>query len=282
MFSFSITSLTTTSAVETLEPIKDFCLFRQIVWFRAREYWWGLEPGDIDIDSHLNRVSVRGDIERLLSVKALTLVPTKEIVDTMLELTLYNQKHSVSERRRCFDALPDQDYQYRLVPGSEMKDRIPLFVFDSSSGTFERFNYPYDNLPLFTLGCYPFHSIMHSDFALSRSRPIHDTFLSIFKLSSRWASHYPHVGSFVTSPRVAAIIAADAAADNGDDPYSDLDSTSGEDDNMVSDSDSDSSVSIEEPKDTGLSVFPYPSGQPSILSRGARLWNQQRQLAFRT
>ncbi|KAE9385101.1 hypothetical protein BT96DRAFT_1007368 [Gymnopus androsaceus JB14] len=200
---------------------------RQIVWFCAREYWWGLEPGVIDIDSHLNRVSVRGDIERLLSVKALTLVPTKEIVDTMLELTLYNQKHSVSERRRCFDALPDQDYQYRLVPGSGMKDRIPLFAFDSSSGTFERFDYPYDNLPLFTLSCYPFHSIMHSDFALSRSRPIHDTFLAIFKLSSRWASHYPHVGSFVTSPRVAAIIAADAAADNGDDPYSDLDSTSG-------------------------------------------------------
>ncbi|KAE9382931.1 hypothetical protein BT96DRAFT_142099 [Gymnopus androsaceus JB14] len=87
---------------------------------------------------------------------------------------------------------------------------------------------------------------MHSDFALSRSRPVQETFLAIFKLSSRWASDYPHVGSFVTSPRVAAIIAAYAAADNGDDPYSDLDATSGEDDDMVSDleSESESEVSV--------------------------------------
>jgi len=124
-----------------------------------------------------------------------------------------------------------------------------LFAFDSSSGTFQRFDYPYDKLPLFTLDCYPFHSVMHSDFAIPRSRPIHETFHGIFKLSLRWASEYPHVGSFVTSPRVAAIIAADAAADNGDDPYSDLDSTSSEEDDMLSDSDD--SVCIEGPKNTG-------------------------------
>ncbi|KAE9407408.1 hypothetical protein BT96DRAFT_986706 [Gymnopus androsaceus JB14] len=247
--SFPITSLTSISAVESLEPVKEFYLFKQIGRFRAREYWWGLEPGEIDIDSHLNRVSVRSDIERLLSGRALTLVPTKDVIDTMLELTLYNQKHSVFERRRCFEALPDRPYQYRLIPGKEMKNPIPLFAFDSSSGTFQRFDYPYDNLPLFTLDCYPFHSVMHSDFAIPRSRPIHETFHGIFKLSLRWASEYPHVGSFVTSPRVAAIIAADAAADNGDDPYSDLDSTSSEEDDMLSDSDD--SVSIEGPKNTG-------------------------------
>ncbi|KAE9407406.1 hypothetical protein BT96DRAFT_986704 [Gymnopus androsaceus JB14] len=229
---FPITSLTTISAVENLEPVKDFYLFRQRGWFCAREYWWGLEPGEIDIDSHLNRVSVCGDIERLLSGRALTLVPTKEVIDIMQELALYNQKHSVSERRRCFDVLPDHEYQYRLVPGSRMTKPIPLFALDSSSGTFQRFDYPYDNLPLFTLRCYPFHSVMHSDFALSRSRPVHETSLGIFHLCTDWASDYPHVGSFVTSPRVAAIIAAHAAADNGDDPYSDLDGTSGEDDDM--------------------------------------------------
>ncbi|KAE9385887.1 hypothetical protein BT96DRAFT_1006638 [Gymnopus androsaceus JB14] len=237
---FSITSITSISAVGSLEPVKEFYLFKQIGGFRAREYWWGLEPGEIDIDSHLNRVSVCGDIERLLSGRALALIPTKEVIDTMLELTLYNQKHSVFERRRCFE--------YRLVPGSQLKNIIPPFAFDSSSGTFQRFDYPYDHLPLFTLDCYPFHSVMHSDFAIPRSPPIHENFCGVFKLPSRWASEYPHVGSFVTSPRVAAIIAADAAADNGDDPYSDLASTSSEEDDMLSDSDV--SVSIEGPKNT--------------------------------
>ncbi|KAE9392034.1 hypothetical protein BT96DRAFT_1000734 [Gymnopus androsaceus JB14] len=252
--SFPIISLTTTAVVEKLEPVKDFCLFQQIISFCAREYWWGLKPGDIDIDSHLNRISVRGDIERLLSRNVLTLVPTKQVIDTMQELTLYNRKHFVSERQRCFDVLPDQPYQYRLVPGSQMKKPIPLFAFDSSSGTFQRFDHPYDNLPLFTLGCYPFHSIMHSDFALSRSRPIHETSLGIFNLSLDWASDYPHVGSFVNSPCIAAIIAAYAAADNGNDPYLDLDGTSGEDDDTVSNSESESdvSVSFEEPKNTGV------------------------------
>ncbi|KAE9394452.1 hypothetical protein BT96DRAFT_998467 [Gymnopus androsaceus JB14] len=206
--SFPITSLAITATVEKLEPVKDFRLFQQIVSFRAREYWWGLEPGDIDIDSHLNHVSVRGDIECLLARNALTLAPTKEIIDAMQELTLYNRKHFVSERRRCFDVFFLTNPIIWLVPGSQMKKPIPLFAFDSSSSTFQRFDHPYDILPLFTLGCYPFHSVMHNDFALSRSRPIHETSLGIFNLSLDWGSDYPHVGSFINSPRVAAIIAA--------------------------------------------------------------------------
>lgn len=50
--------------------------------------------------------TVRGDIERLLSEKALTLVPTKEVVDTMLELTIYNRKHTVYERQQCYSVCP--------------------------------------------------------------------------------------------------------------------------------------------------------------------------------
>lgn len=136
-----------------------------------------------------------------------------------------------------------------------MKEQIPLFAFDSSSGTFQRFNYPYKDLPLFTLTCYPFHSVMHNDHTLSCSRPIDETSLDIFRLCIQLASRYPHVGSFVTSPRVAAIIAAHAAADKGYDPYLDLEDTSGEDDDMISGSDTESKSESESESELKVHLF---------------------------
>ncbi|KAE9392354.1 hypothetical protein BT96DRAFT_979442 [Gymnopus androsaceus JB14] len=80
--------------------------------------------------------------------------------------------------------LPDQPYQYRLIPGKDMKDPIPLFALDSSTGTFRRFNYLY-NLPLLTLDCYPIRSVMHNDFVMPYSRPIHGLFVVHLFLASR-------------------------------------------------------------------------------------------------
>lgn len=139
-----------------------------------------------------------------------------------------------------------------------MKEQIPLFIFDSSSDSFQQFDYPYNDLPLFTLGCYPFFAVMHNSFALTYSRPIQGPFLDILKLISHWADPYPHVGSFVTCPRIAAMRAALAMANKHYDPYLDLEGTSGEDDDMVSGSEAKSeltvSASIKEPKNNGAVV----------------------------
>ncbi len=58
--------------------------------------------------------------------------------------------------------LPVRSYQYKLIPGSRRKHaELPLFVFDCKASIFHQYNYPYDDLPPFTLDVYPFHSVHH-------------------------------------------------------------------------------------------------------------------------
>jgi len=187
-----LTSLSVSSKKEDLQPVEEFSFFQIKTQCLSREYHWGLEPGELDLDSPLNHVSVRGDIARLLSAKVLVLIPSEETVNSMSELAEHNQHCSIAERWRCFDFLPIQPYQYRLVPNSRKKhEEIPLFAFDPQTFNFEQFSYPYDNLPTFTLDLYPFHSVMHSWSALcipdNRSSP----FFTIFRLSFNWALGKP-------------------------------------------------------------------------------------------
>ncbi|KAF9071371.1 hypothetical protein BDP27DRAFT_1446428 [Rhodocollybia butyracea] len=229
-----ITSLTSSSKVEKLKSIEDFRLFDMRGQFLAREYWWGLEPGDINIDSPLNKVSVRSDIAHLLSEDALTLVPSPEIINTMLELTLYNYEQSKavpdgSSRRRCFEVLSVQPYTYKLMPGHQKK-KLPLFMFDSSTNTVQRFDHPYTDLPSFTLDCYPFYTVMHTCFALPhefqsepQDIPLHR---SIFSLTRRWRYDYPKIGKFSLPPEIAADMAAlfgnsDSESESEPEPESD-------------------------------------------------------------
>lgn len=155
-----------------------------------------------------------------------------------------------------------------------MKEQIPPLIFDSSSNLFQRFDYPYNDLPLFTLDCYPLFAVMHNSFALTYSRPIQGPFLDILKLISHWADPYPHVGSFVTCPRIAAMRAALVIANKDYDSYLDLEGTSsedddmipGEDDNIVSGLEFEVSVFIEEPKNTGA-VSVSPSKRTALLPK---------------
>ncbi|KAJ3994362.1 hypothetical protein F5050DRAFT_1809649 [Lentinula boryana] len=199
----SITSITSTSDAEKLEPLEDFRLFTCPSTVRNREYWWGLEAGEIDFDACFNKVSVRGDIARLLSDYALTLVPSREVLDIMLEHARFNQKHHLSERRRCFDVLPIQPYTYRLIPGSENK-QIPLFAFDADPRTFQRFDHPYNDLPSFTLDCYPFHAVIHSD-RVASYEPVYN--YAILDIARLWKSKYPDTGSFALDPYKAKLVA---------------------------------------------------------------------------
>ncbi|KAF9063199.1 hypothetical protein BDP27DRAFT_1427086 [Rhodocollybia butyracea] len=203
-----ITSLTSSSNAEKVEPIEDFRLFEMRVQARSFQ-----RPGEIDVNSSLNTVSVRGDIARLLNKEVLTLVPSKEVIDVMKELTLYD-KHSksVSDRRRCFEVCRiDLTARTRRA-----EKKIPLFAFDSS-GNVQQFDYPYSDIPPFTLDCYPLHTVMHSCYALPRqceseARAIDECHSDIFILAHRWRFPYPETGSFTLPPEVAAQKAADRAS----------------------------------------------------------------------
>ncbi|KAE9387596.1 hypothetical protein BT96DRAFT_1025824 [Gymnopus androsaceus JB14] len=187
----SLTSLSTSPNVDNLQTVEEFYLSRIKTHRLFHEFHWGLQPRELDLDSHLNRVSVRSDIAGLLSVKALSLIPSEETLSSMWELAKHNQRCSIDERWRCFDVLPIQSYQYKLVPGSRNKcTEIPLFAFDPQTSSFEQFSYPYDDLPAFTLDLYPFHSVIHSSKAVwtnDRSSPLY----TIFNISISWMGNKP-------------------------------------------------------------------------------------------
>ncbi|KAJ4469299.1 hypothetical protein J3R30DRAFT_3739387 [Lentinula aciculospora] len=167
-----LTSLCLSSNVEDLQPVQQFCFYKLNMLTPQHEYHWGLQYGELNQDKYCNlgNISVRGDIARLFSEKAITLIPSEDTVNAIWEVSHYNLEKSTSvrDRQRCFDALPIQPYQYRLVASTvKQHTQMPLFSFDSQTSTFQQFDYPYNSLPIFTLDAYPFHSIMHSSKVVS-------------------------------------------------------------------------------------------------------------------
>ncbi|KAJ4469301.1 hypothetical protein J3R30DRAFT_3553222 [Lentinula aciculospora] len=174
--SIPLTSLCLSSNAEDLQPVQQFSLSKLYMLTSQHEHHWGLEYGELQEAKYrgLGDISVRGDIAQLLSEKAVTLVPSEDTVNSIWEVTQYNveKSSSILDRRRCFDVLPIQPYQYKLVPATverhkEKHKGIPIFAFDPQTSTFQQFDYPYDNLPAFTLDVYPFHSLMHSSKVMS-------------------------------------------------------------------------------------------------------------------
>ncbi|KAJ4469298.1 hypothetical protein J3R30DRAFT_3739386 [Lentinula aciculospora] len=174
--SISLTSLSLSSNVEDLQRFslyKNFASTSQIYELTPQhEYHWGLQYGELNQEKYcdLGYISVRGDIARLLSDKAITLIPSEDTINAIWEVSQYNLEKSASvhDRKQCFDALPIQPYQYKLVASTiKQHQQIPLFSFDPQTSTFQQFDYPYDSLPTFTLDTYPFHSVMHSFEAVS-------------------------------------------------------------------------------------------------------------------
>ncbi|KAF9067876.1 hypothetical protein BDP27DRAFT_1422481 [Rhodocollybia butyracea] len=171
-----LTSLCLSSNAEDLQPVQQFSLCKLYMLTSQNDHHWGVEYGELQDDKYrdLGNIYVRSDIARLLSEKAVTLVPSEDTVNSIWEVTQYNveKSSSILDRRRCFDVLPIQPYQYKLVPATvkrykEKHKGIPIFSFDSQTSTFQRFDYPYNSLPRFTLDVYPFHSLIHSSKVMS-------------------------------------------------------------------------------------------------------------------
>ncbi|KAF9067871.1 hypothetical protein BDP27DRAFT_1328185 [Rhodocollybia butyracea] len=145
--SMPLTSLCLSSNVEDLQPVQEFCFYKPNMATPQHEYHWGLQWGELNQDKYCGLGNI------------------SDTVNAIWELSEYNleKSSSVHDRRRCFDVLPIQSYQYRLVVNTiKQHKQIPLFSFDPQTSTFQQFDYPYDSLPTFTLDVYPFHSIMHS------------------------------------------------------------------------------------------------------------------------
>ncbi|KAF9067710.1 hypothetical protein BDP27DRAFT_1328277 [Rhodocollybia butyracea] len=189
---WSLTDLTLSPSNERPESIEEFRLFQLQIQTLSCEYKWGLEPGELDLNSPINHVSVRRDIAELFTRESVSIIPQPETLKDMMELTHYNQSAPISQRRRCYDVFPIQSYKYTLVVGRRFRaGGPPIFLFNANQSTFEKFEHPYIDLPQFTLDVYPFHSIMHSGEIVPPSGPNKDLMWSVLRLSINWSCCLP-------------------------------------------------------------------------------------------
>ncbi|KAL1713955.1 hypothetical protein EV715DRAFT_210540 [Schizophyllum commune] len=127
-----------------------FC--RQINHF---EYYWGLQKGELDLDTPLNHIELRSDMSEKLTVGDWALVPTPETLRSMLRFAKYNAKASLRARKHYLTAFPAKEYEYEVVPLYMLKGRSPtLYVHgDSRAKTFRA---PYKGLPRIKSFAHPF------------------------------------------------------------------------------------------------------------------------------
>ncbi|KAI3998247.1 hypothetical protein K525DRAFT_214900 [Schizophyllum commune Loenen D] len=134
---------------------------RQIEHF---EYYWGLQIGELDLATPLNHIErewhvgtreflltpcslMRSDMAELFREGEWTLVPTRQVLNTLSTLGEVNSKvRNAHHRTRFTQLLPEKVYEYEFVP-LILKDcsRPPLFVDDGTN--VKKMRAPYAHLP---------------------------------------------------------------------------------------------------------------------------------------
>ncbi|ESK87177.1 hypothetical protein Moror_10919 [Moniliophthora roreri MCA 2997] len=84
-----------------LNPLDYECQTRIPLY--SLEFCMGLRFGELRLESSLNIVHVRSSIKRLLQEQKITLLPTEEIIDKLLQLHWHNAKCKLYDRTRYTD-----------------------------------------------------------------------------------------------------------------------------------------------------------------------------------
>ncbi|KIK66030.1 hypothetical protein GYMLUDRAFT_38505 [Collybiopsis luxurians FD-317 M1] len=156
-------AISTYSDIRDLQPVQRFRLAVENDYrcpIKTLDYWWGFQRGQIHLFSELNLVSVRADVANLLWRKDVALVPAPSLLQKMLEFMKGQFFIDIDCRRSCFEILPLQEYEYKLLPLNESGP--PIFVLDSKRTHLQRIEFPYTNLPPLKLDLYPFFSVIHA------------------------------------------------------------------------------------------------------------------------
>ncbi|KAK0479246.1 hypothetical protein IW261DRAFT_1626649 [Armillaria novae-zelandiae] len=112
----SLECLTTADSVDSLLGLEDYYFTLRPKEIYKMEFYWGLSRGDIEQESHLNRVRLRVDMKQLLENEEWTLTPTNETLQHIYDLQEYNQECCPDVRRTFTNVLPVQEYTYTLFP----------------------------------------------------------------------------------------------------------------------------------------------------------------------
>ncbi|KAL1660231.1 hypothetical protein GGF50DRAFT_119131 [Schizophyllum commune] len=99
---------------------------RQIEHF---EYYWGLQRGELNLDSQHNYMELRADMSERMKREEWVLVPRPETLQAILRMAQHNKAAAPHERIHCLQKLSAQDYEYDFLPLYLLKrDRPTLFV----------------------------------------------------------------------------------------------------------------------------------------------------------
>ncbi|TRM63416.1 hypothetical protein BD626DRAFT_568821 [Schizophyllum amplum] len=141
---------------------------RQIEHF---EYHWGLQKGELDLDSPHNHIELRSDMDERLRDLEWTLVPTSETLQLMLEVSKYNMTASLESRKHCLNEFPDAEHEYDIVPLFLLQNGRPALYVNEGKST-KTFRAPYKALPRIKSRAHPFFVVWMASEQLVGTAPI--------------------------------------------------------------------------------------------------------------
>ncbi|KAL1674726.1 hypothetical protein EV122DRAFT_220025 [Schizophyllum commune] len=128
---------------------------RQIEYF---EYYWGMEKGDLNLDSQMNHIQLRSDMVDRLRDSEWVFMPTPDTLDSMFELAQYNATAPLDARKCFLDFFPAKEYEYDVVPLRMLtKKRATLYAHGGAH--LRAFQAPFENLPRIKSRAHPFFVI---------------------------------------------------------------------------------------------------------------------------
>ncbi|KAL1739914.1 hypothetical protein HDZ31DRAFT_48551 [Schizophyllum fasciatum] len=125
---------------------------RQITHF---EYYWGLQKGDIDLASPRNHIQLRQDMACRLKKREWVLLPLPETLKAMYCMSRHNETSGLQSRRRCFEELCEEEFEYEFVP-LHILDRTRVTLYVDEGTAIKAVRAPFKSMPRIRSRAHPF------------------------------------------------------------------------------------------------------------------------------
>ncbi|KAL1735007.1 hypothetical protein EV714DRAFT_201343 [Schizophyllum commune] len=130
------------------------------------EYYWGLQRGQLALETPLNHLQLRSDMAKKLDKQEWVIVSSQETMDAMMALSRYNQSRDVDSRKVFTEVLPEVEYEYEFVPLYINEQRRPsLYIKQGNTTTI--MHPPFDQMPRIKSRAHPLFVVFRSEDVLS-------------------------------------------------------------------------------------------------------------------
>ncbi|KAL1660233.1 hypothetical protein GGF50DRAFT_119133 [Schizophyllum commune] len=180
---------------------------RQIEHF---EYYWGLQKGDIDLESPLNHMQLRSDMSERLQKRDWVWMPTPQTLRAIYDMAQHNKIANWRERRHCFQELPAHEYEYDFVPLHLLKRGGHPSLYVKHGSSTKAIRAPYNSMPRIRSQAHPLFVVFMADHILGLTgtlvMPVNQAkalALPIIRIVSCWLKEPPeewYMGADVWKP----------------------------------------------------------------------------------